>query len=165
MEDNIHPAVELLLARMKSHPEEFPRGGGRWAGLIQNMQELLSEEEVSLLKSHMRTIRLDEFHADIMDELLNGPERRAEAERQRAEGLAQQQARNAAAAALSQKLNDDLTAQQRQGALRQAPWEQYQSALSSSLYADSISTPPTIRIGSETLDEGIIKNIKKALKL
>jgi hypothetical protein len=152
----IHPAVELLLARMKSHPEEFPRGGGRWAGLIQNMQELLSEEEVSLLKSHMRTIRLDEFHADIMDELLNGPERRAEAERQRAEGLAQQQARNAAAAALSQK---------QQGALRQAPWEQYQSALSSSLYADSISTPPTIRIGSETLDEGIIKNIKKALKL
>jgi hypothetical protein len=136
----IHPAVELLLARMKSHPEEFPRGGGRWAGFLENMQELLSEEETSLLKSHMRTIRLDELHEDIMDELLNGPERRAEAERQRAEELAQQ----------------------RQGALRghPAPWQNTNSALPS-----SISTAPTIRIGSETLDEGIIKNIKKALKL
>lgn len=162
MDTNIHPAVELLLARMKSHPEEFPRGGGRWAGLLENMQELLSEEEASLITSHMRTIRLDEFHADIMDELLNGPERRAEAERQRAEELAQQQARIQQQAALVQKLNNAVmgTAQQ-----QQAPWEQYQSALSSSLYADSISTPPTIRIGSETLDEGIIKNIKKALKL
>jgi hypothetical protein len=160
----IHPAVELLLARMKSHPEEFPRGGGRWAGFLDNMQELLSEEETSLLKSHMRTIRLDEVHEDIMDELLNGPERRAEAERQAA---IQQQARIQLEAGLAQKLDNAFPAQLQQGALRgrQAPWEQYQNALSTSVYADSISTAPTIRIGDETLDEGLLKSIKKALKL
>lgn len=155
MDTNIHPAVELLLARMKSHPEEFPRGGGRWAGFLDNMQELLSEEETSLLKSHMRTIRLDEVHEDIMDELLNGPERRAEAERQIKERMQQQ-------AGLAQKLDDAFPAQLQQGALRghPAPWQNTNSALPS-----SISTPLTLRIGSETLDEGIIKNIKKALKL
>jgi len=164
MEDNIHPAVELLLARMKSHPEEFPRGGGRWAGFLENMQELLSEEEASLLKSHMRTIRLDEVHEDIMDELLNGPERRAEAERVAA---IQQRARIQLEAGLAQKLNDAFPAQLQQGALRghQAPWEQYQNALSTNALPSSIAPVPTIRIGSETLDEGIIKNIKKALKL
>ena len=159
MADNIHPAVELLLARMKSHPEEFPRGGGRWAGFLENMQELLSEEETSLLKSHMRAIRLDELHEDIMDELLNGPERRAEAERVAA---IQQQARMRLEAGLAQKLNDAFPAQLQQGALRghPAPWQNTNSALPS-----SIAPVPTIRIGDETLDEGLLKSIKKALKL
>lgn len=140
MDTNIHSAVELLAARMKSHPEEFgPHGNGRWGFWLKRMEPLLTEEE----KLMLRGPEMQDIHEDIMDELLNGPERHAEKERE---------------AAIQQRARMQL------GVIRQhnqAPWEQYQNALST----NSISAAPTIRIGDETLDEGLLKNIKKALKL
>jgi hypothetical protein len=153
---DIHPAVELLAARMESHPEEFgPHGQGRWGTWLKQMEPLLTEEE----KLMLRGPEMQGIHEDIMDELLNGPERRAEAERVAA---IQQRARIQLEAGLAQKLNDAFPAQLQQGALRghPAPWQNTNSALPS-----SISIPPTIKIGDETLDEGLLKSIKKALKL
>ena len=58
MTDNFHPLVELLLARMKSHPEEFEGDmgydvyesrnrptGWRWAQVLHRMKDYLTPEE------------------------------------------------------------------------------------------------------------------------
>jgi len=78
MEDKIHPVVELLAARMESNPEEFaPDGEGRWAQWLDELIPFVTEEErVMLRKPMMQTI-----HEDVLDELMNGPDkRRKEAE-------------------------------------------------------------------------------------
>ncbi len=104
MSDNIHPAVRLLAKRMESHPEEFGSDtGGRWATIIHNLMEFATPEEKLLL----RKARMDEIHEDVIDELLNGEERRAEAERIRKE-----EQRHYAAAAQRQALQRQALNQQ-----------------------------------------------------
>ena len=90
-EDNIHPVVRLLVARMESHPEEFEflEGEtikastriGRWEVALRDVRKWASPEELKLLSR----APLDALHRTAMDELLNGPERRAEEERLREE--------------------------------------------------------------------------------
>jgi hypothetical protein len=81
MADNIHPVVELLAARMESHPEEFNADDGRWAQFLDELIPFVTEEErVMLRKPMMQTI-----HEGVLDELLNGPERRRKAEEERNE--------------------------------------------------------------------------------
>ena len=78
MEDKeIHPLVELLLARMKSHPEEFAHvGGSRWCSPITAITEYGSDEDKATLREGLRTVFLDAAHSEALDELLNGGERR-----------------------------------------------------------------------------------------
>lgn len=89
MTEQFHPLVELLLARMKSHPEEFEgdMGNGlytsrdvptglRWAQMISHMKDYLTPEEEVAVTAALRTIRMDFVHRHAMDELLNGDERR-----------------------------------------------------------------------------------------
>ena len=84
-----HPLVELLLARMKSHPEEFEGDmssglysdrnlptGLRWAQVISHMKDYLTPEEEVAVTAALRVIRMDSIHRHAMDELLNGEERR-----------------------------------------------------------------------------------------
>ena len=88
----IHPAVELLLARMGSHPEEFvpnekvyTQENSRTLKMSSMYGDILnraSEEEVALLRAAMNKIQLDILHHDLMDELLNGDERRAKEEQE-----------------------------------------------------------------------------------
>ena len=77
MEDEPHEVVKLLLARMESHPEEFTnvtdRGWGRQIDLI-NVYG--NEADVAAINAGMRNVRLAEAHSEVMDELLNGDERR-----------------------------------------------------------------------------------------
>jgi primosomal protein N'' len=68
--------VKLLLARMESHPEEFGHGVSRWGWMIENVLENCSKEEAEAIKEGLRPIRLQEIHETVMDELLNGTERR-----------------------------------------------------------------------------------------
>jgi hypothetical protein len=100
MEDNVHPAVVLIVERMKSHPEEFAAGleaprhlgseGARWGRLLERMDPWLSDADKAYLDQHFRALAMERIHHDMLDELMNGPERRAEEQRRTAAIAAQQ---------------------------------------------------------------------------
>lgn len=88
MEDNtIHPLVELVLARMKSHPEEFcghvpspsdvfSHGNDRWWRAREIIQSVGTEHEKEVYRAAIREITMDAAQEWMIDELLNGEERR-----------------------------------------------------------------------------------------
>lgn len=81
MADEPHDVVKLLVARMESNPEEFDDDDGRWAQWLDELLPFVTEEErVMLRKPMMQTI-----HEEVLDELLNGPDKRREAEENRKE--------------------------------------------------------------------------------
>jgi hypothetical protein len=93
-----HDVVKLLLARMESHPEEFKVATGpeRWGAPLDMIQDYGSEADKAALNAKLRDIVMGEAHEDVMDELLNGPERRRkeEEEREYERNLIMQKARN-----------------------------------------------------------------------
>ncbi len=160
-EDNIHPVVRLLAKRMESNPEEFGlRGTGRWAMYLEDLHHLATPEEKLLL----RAARMNEIHEEVMDELLNGDERRAE-ERRRIEEAENMQA---------QKLQAQLqqaNAMLQQSAVQQAA-QLYGQTQSISLQNANTVVPSSLQIqqgsmklGDETLDAGMLRQIKKKLGL
>ena len=93
----LHPVVELLLARMKSHPEEFTDGylcselepvdhygNGRWEGVLRAVCKNGNEAELEAVNDALRSIRLGQAHEWMMDELFNGEERRRKAREEQA---------------------------------------------------------------------------------
>lgn len=80
MEDKLHPLTELMLARMKSHPEEFVDGiltyGARWDRAMHEIEKYGSDADKQAMHEGLRPIRLGAAHEWAMDELLNGEERR-----------------------------------------------------------------------------------------
>lgn len=86
MEDNVHEVVRLLIARMESHPEEFRGSNGpqdarspvedRWWRAKELVREYGTNEENAVLRAAMRKLMLNTAHEWMMDELLNGEERR-----------------------------------------------------------------------------------------
>lgn len=71
-------AVELLLARMGSNPEEFTENG-RWEKLIAKWKPVLSVPDRMALESKLNTLWLEVFHKDVMNELLAETREDAEA--------------------------------------------------------------------------------------
>ena len=69
-------AVELLLARMESFPEEFMEGG-RWERLMLKYRTYLSASDRLALEDKINAIRRDAFHKDVMYELLAKPSENA----------------------------------------------------------------------------------------
>jgi len=83
MSEEPHAVVRLLLKRMESHPEEFKRikmFGSRWSEYVNDIEELGSEADKAAIGKAMQNIRMNEIHEAVMDELVNGPERRREEE-------------------------------------------------------------------------------------
>lgn len=93
MDNEIHDVVKLLVARMKSHPEEFrdaflnsqltPHnhyGEGRWEPALSAAYKHANDAEAEALDAGLRPIRLSETHEWVLDELCNGDERRRKAE-------------------------------------------------------------------------------------
>jgi hypothetical protein len=80
MTDEPHDAVKLLIARMESHPEEFRVGDApfhdRWYDHVNSIQAFGSEADKAAISAGLREIRLGETHERVMDELLNGEDRR-----------------------------------------------------------------------------------------
>jgi hypothetical protein len=82
MEDELHEVVQLLIARMEVHPEEFKydRKGmttlTRWGVAIESIFKHGSETEIDALKSALRVIHLKDVHEQVLDELYNGDARR-----------------------------------------------------------------------------------------
>jgi hypothetical protein len=103
MADEVHPVVELLIARMESHPEEFKddymmsevrptAGSGRWLLATQAIQDHGSKRDVEALNVALSKIYMQRIHEWTMDELLNGDDRRrAEEERKKQLWTQQQQ--------------------------------------------------------------------------
>ena len=69
-------AVELLLARMDSNPEEFTENG-RWEKLIVRYRSYLPMQDRTAMEDKINTLRLDVFHKDVMNELLAEPSENA----------------------------------------------------------------------------------------
>ena len=69
-EQPIHPAVDLLLRRMESHPEEFVTDGA-WAHHYQQFKTYWNATEKRLFATKMREIRMQAMHEKLMDNLCN----------------------------------------------------------------------------------------------
>lgn len=67
--EEIHPGVALLLARMDSHPEEF-EDDRRWADKYQHYKTYWNSTEKKLLFNKLRAIRMNVMHEKLMKELL-----------------------------------------------------------------------------------------------
>lgn len=65
----MHPALELMLARMESNPEEFMNTKDRWGDIMRDLSNFATEEERRMLFEKHRAIRLDAVHKQIMREL------------------------------------------------------------------------------------------------
>jgi hypothetical protein len=80
MTDEPHEVVKLLLARMESHPEEFRVADApfhdRWYDHINGVHAYGNEADKAAIAAKLRDIRLDEIHERVMDEMLNGEDRR-----------------------------------------------------------------------------------------
>ena len=89
-EPEMHPVVQFLLARMESHPEEFGSDGeGRWQEWIYRMRPLLTPDE----RIALRGPEMDHIHSQVLDELMNGEDRRRQLEvQQEKEQIALKQA-------------------------------------------------------------------------
>lgn len=73
----MHPAVELLLKRMESNPDEFTKGNDRfykWERIIENYRAFFPEEDAAILKAKYSALQLERMHKEIMAELLYGDE-------------------------------------------------------------------------------------------
>ena len=148
-----HPLVDLMLARMDTHPEEFDGSNNRWYTTLIDIDEYAPPEQTALVKAKIAAIRLDAAHHKAMDELLNGEERRRQkAQMEQATTYAQQaQAQAQQSAVMRQQMQSDVISQRLQA---------YQSLKASNPLQDA-----QIKLGSETLDGGILKKIKGALKI
>ena len=127
MEDKPHPAVELLLARMDSHPEEFvsdtlPVYGSRadvLRKLVHNVLDNVEGPHVLPIKEKLDQLYLDMYHKELMDELLSGDDKRAQ------EAATQEAAKQQAYAAQLQSypvhLQQSLAQTMQQAAYSQSP--------------------------------------------
>lgn len=71
----MHAAVDLLLKRMESNPDEFVQGHPRhprWERIIERYKEFLDVKEKKLLKEKYTTLQMNQMHKEIMAELLHG---------------------------------------------------------------------------------------------
>ena len=80
-------AVEVLVERMKTHPEEFFEAGekrGRWAFMYKDyFRDCLTESEKGRILESLRAVRRTEFDAMVVKELLRDEQiERQELERQ-----------------------------------------------------------------------------------
>jgi hypothetical protein len=77
----MHIAIELLLKRMESNPDEFVKGHNRhvkWERIIEKYMEFVNPEDKKILKEKYSTLQLDQMHKEVMAELLYGDERDAQ---------------------------------------------------------------------------------------
>jgi hypothetical protein len=72
----MHKAVELVLKRMESNPDEFvTRGAGdRWSSILARYKDFFTEEEAKELTAKHREIMMRVMHEEVMDSLLNSDE-------------------------------------------------------------------------------------------
>jgi len=66
----MHPATELILARIESNPEEFRDSVVcRWNNILLDLHATCPEEEWEIVSAKVKAVRLDAVHQAIMQEL------------------------------------------------------------------------------------------------
>ena len=178
-----HAVVRLLLKRMESHPEEFQSRSEpyyeRWATHMEGLREYGSEADNAAITAKLRDIRLAEIHEHVMDELVNGPERRRKQEEAReyerqmlTQGKLAQQQHTAAQQAHQQAYQNQYANQlgQSLGQYSQAQAVGIVGKSPNSIwvdeYANIANTGTIVATQPETtLSTSTINAIKKALKL
>lgn len=160
MTDEPHEVVKILLARMESHPEEFKRTAepyyDRWQRCIDTINSFGNEADTAAINAGMRSIRLAEVHEQVMDELLNGEDRRRKQEEE-----AEYERKLATQTKLGQYANQASNYSNANQALHQ-----YQNAMLGSGIQNTYSSQGLITTASEphpTLPTSTTSWIKKAL--
>lgn len=171
MADNIHPVIELLAARMESHPEEFPISSrassirGRWETWIAQMGWYLNDAEKALIYDKAKEVIFQRVHEEVLDELLNGEQRRAE----------EKAAHDAEVQRLLGQARAQVKAQR--GYANQAGAYQNVIGTGTAIPSQQLVIGPTgneamritpngeIKLGNETLNEGMLKQIRRKLGL
>ena len=160
-----HPVVELLVARMESHPEEFRVADGRWAQWLDELIPFVTEAERLLLREPM----MQEIHERVMDELLNGDDRR-----RREEEETEYERQMVMQGKLAQQQMAQQMAQQKAQQATLNAYGQYNQASGTALLGHSPSNVcldkkyANISVASQiepTLSSSTISQIKKALGL
>jgi hypothetical protein len=160
MTNEVHPVVELLIARMGSHPEEFMDkylmseaspaiGSGRWFQVIRAIREHGLERDVETLNAALSKIHMQQIHEWTMDELLNGEDRRREEEERKKQLWLQQQQMHQSQYAQSPHL--------RAGTQNLSQLGSYQQ----SALLGAASPPPQPQLGEDSLMQQIRKRLIK----
>jgi hypothetical protein len=162
-----HDVVKLLAARMESHPEEFPVNPngqlpimGRWAPWLAQAEHLMDDAERTLLYAKAKEAIFQRIHEEVLDELMNGPERRRKEAEER-ESIMQ--------SALAKQQQTQRNLQQ----FYDADLDRYQNAGVTHIagegpYLKAVGTTGTISVASQpelSLSSSTINAIKKALNL
>jgi len=152
----MHQAIELLLKRMESNPEEFAESpgklsGGKWMRLVDRYKGYFTEEEKNLFNDKLRELRMDEFQKELMAELLYGEERR----RAEAEDLEYERRAMMAQQPVHAIKNPNRYAMTN---------TQMHIAQALGTGVSVTSSTPSLHIGQETLDESIIGKLKQLIK-
>ncbi len=158
----MHQAVELILKRMESNPDEFTGDSkDRWMRMIKRYEAFFSDEERKAISEKQNAIMMKEFHNEVMGELLYGEERR-------------QQESEAQAQIAQMKMQSQIFGLQAQSAMNAAqaiqPGSIYALA-GNSLTSGTVTiqgTPhiqsDTLTLGGETIDKSLIQKLKELVK-
>ena len=71
----MHIAIELLMKRMESNPDEFVKGNRRhakWERIIAKYIEYVNPEDKKILNEKYGELQLNQMHKEVMAELLYG---------------------------------------------------------------------------------------------
>lgn len=66
----LHPVVTLLIARMRSHPDEFIAQRSRWGNVLNRVRDTARGEDAEALTDALYVVEMSALHHEIMDRLL-----------------------------------------------------------------------------------------------
>lgn len=135
--------VEILIARMKSNPDEFKPndyqlgggvGGSAWDNLLDRWKHCLTEEEVTAFRDALKETHRELFSQEVMKHILHKGERQEFVEE-----------------------TMSMTG------LSQAPYQHPYNTQAIGL-AQPATYQPQLRVGQEIVDEDMVKHMKEHLK-
>jgi hypothetical protein len=161
MADEVHPVVELLIARTESHPEEFRDdylmsevrptvGSGRWFRVIHAIRDHGLKQDAEALNVALSKIRMQQIYEWMMDELINGEDRRREEEEDKKRLWLQQQQLHQQAYQTSPHLQSGMQNISQLGSYQQ-----------SAMLGAASSIPAQPRLGEDSLVQQLMKRIGK----
>lgn len=164
----MHQAVELILKRMESNPDEFTGDSkDRWMRMIKRYEAFFNDEERKAISEKQNAIMMKEFHNEVMGELLYGEERR-------------QQERESQMEIAQMKMQSQILGLQAQSAMNATQNSMLGQALQpGSVYAlagNSLASgtvtiqgtaniqSDTMTLGGESIDKSLIQKLKELVK-
>jgi hypothetical protein len=168
----MHQAVELILKRMGSNPDEFTGDDkDRWMRMIKHYEAFFSDEERKAISEKYNAIMMGKFHKDVMSELLYGEERRQQ-ERETQTQMELEQMKQQRMRQLQAQMELEQMKQQQMRQL-QAMRNVYPNPIYSmhnaasntvALQSNANIQSDTLTLGGETIDKSLIQKLKELVK-